>query len=145
MPTRDPKATGLPKPETTKFYEDVLGSITEGVMVFDRDLRLVAINRAAEEMALIRQTESAGGVVSEVFGGENSPITELVVKAFETERPHTGFSAELFRPDGVRVPVEASAAPIEDPEGHAAGVVIVLREASRIRELEEEVKKSERL
>lgn len=173
-----PKKAGLPRPGSREFYEEVLGSLTEGIIVFDSGLRLAGMNRAAEEMALItaealtpcpsppspglRPPSPTGGegnrdgatygrgvkegkTIEELLGPNNGPVVSLVVKTLESGRPHTGFSTELFRPDGNFLPVEVSASPVEDPDGRPVGVTLVLREASRIRELEEAVKKSERL
>ena len=139
------KKTELPRPGSREFYEEVLGSLTEGIIVFDSGLRLAGMNRAAEEMALVTASDSEGKGIEEVLGPNNGPVVSLAVKTLESGRPHTGFSTELFRPDGNFLPVEVSASPVEDPDGRPVGVTLVLREASRIRELEEAVKKSERL
>ena len=159
------KKAGLPGPGSREFYEEVLGSLTEGIIVFDSWLRLAGMNRAAEEMALITAEAltppthatrgcpasptgrgvKEGKTIEEVFGPNNGPVVSLAVKTLESGRPHTGFSTELFRPDGNFLPVEVSASPVEDSDGRPVGVTLVLREASRIRELEEAVKKSERL
>ncbi len=135
----------MPPTGTREYFEEILYSLTEGIMVFDTGLLLVGANRAAEEMALVRLSEVKGKKAEDVLGKYNSNLTELLTRTVETSRSHTGFSAELVRQDASRVPVEASASPMEDPDGYVVGVLLVLREASRIRELEEEVKKSERL
>lgn len=139
------KKAGLPRPGSREFYEEVLGSLTEGIIVFDDRLRLTGMNRAAEEMALVTAPDLVGKGIEEVLSANNGPVVSLAVKTLESGRPHTGFSTELFRPDGNFLPVEVSASPVEDPDGRPVGVTLVLREASRIRELEEAVKKSERL
>ncbi|HEX9861415.1 MAG TPA: histidine kinase dimerization/phospho-acceptor domain-containing protein, partial [Nitrospirota bacterium] len=128
-----------------EYYEDILYSLSEGILVFDSRLVLAGLNRAAEEITLLRQAEAVGQVVRDVFGEPNAEITALLTRTVESGRPHTGFSSEFFRLDGMRVPVEISAAPIEDVGGDTVGASLVIREASRIKELEEEVKKSERL
>lgn len=128
-----------------EYYEDILYSLPEGILVFDSRLVLAGLNRAAEEITLLRQAEAVGRVVRDVFGEPNAEITALLSRTVESGRPHTGFSSEFFRMDGMRVPVEISAAPIEDVGGDTVGASLVIREASRIKELEEEVKKSERL
>ena len=134
-----------PRPGTREFCEDLLYCLTEGILVFDLNLRLVSVNRAAEELALLQTPDMLGVQASKVLGKRNAALAGLAERTLESGRPHTSFAAELFRADGTRVPVEASAAPVEDAEGNQLGVALVLREASRIRELEEAIKKSERL
>lgn len=145
MAKKKPQVIELPKPGSAEFIQDILYSLTEAVLVFDEGMRLVYANRAAEEMALIQVAEASGKEAEEAIGLANAPLAELVSRTLESGRQHTGFTAEMFRPDGTRVPVEASAAPMEDAEGRTAGVALVLREASKIRELEDAIKKSERL
>jgi len=145
MPDLNPNVPNMHPPGTREFYEDILYSLTEGIIVLDSSLNIAGCNRAAEELTLIRLSESTGRGLDELLGRHNHEITELAARTYDSGRPHTGFSAELHRTDGSHVPVEAAATPVEDAEGTAVGVVLVLREASRLRELEEEVKKSERL
>lgn len=139
------KTSELPKPGSLEFCQDLLYCLTEGIIVFGSDLKILSVNRAAEELALIQIAEAEGSDAEEALGKQNSELIELAARTLESGRPHTSFAAEFTRPDGVKVPIEASAAPIEDVEGRAVGVALVLREASRIRELEEAIKKSERL
>ena len=145
MAKKKSQLAALSKPGSAEFLQDVLYSLTEGILVFDDCMRLVYANRAAEEMALVQLAEESGKEANEAIGLVNAPLADLVSRTLESGRQHTGFTAELFRPDGSVVPVEASASPLEDSEGRASGVVLVLREASKIRELEDAIKKSERL
>src|SRR5512143_1969874 len=112
MPDNKEQPPELPKPGSIKFCEDLLYSLTEGIIVFDEKLNLVSANRAAEEMALIQTTEQKGRHVDDVLGKANKRLAGLVVRTLESARPHTSFSDELLRADGNRVPVEASGAPI---------------------------------
>ncbi len=139
------KGRGLNPRGSREYYEDLLYSMPEGVLVFDAALELVDINRAAEEAMLVRAADARGRGVDEVFSGSNAPAADIVRRCMESGRPHTGFSTEIVRHDAIAVPVEISASPIEDAQGRTVGVTLVVRESSRIRELEEEVKKSERL
>jgi len=145
MPPKKSKAPKLPASGSLKFCEDLLYSLTEGIFVFDSGLKLVSANRAGAELTLMQVAEALGKSAEDAFGRANAGIAGLAARTLESGRPHTSFAGEIVRPDATRVPVEASAAPIEDAEGEAVGVCLVIREASRIRELEEAIKKSERL
>lgn len=145
MPEDTSKEHRLQPAGSRQYYEDLLYSLSEGIFVFDAGLGLAGMNRAAEEITLLRMTESAGLSASDALGEQNRDITGLLARTVESGRPHTGFTSEFVRLDGGRVPVEISAAPIEDIDGETVGASLVIREASRIKELEEEVKKSERL
>jgi two-component system, NtrC family, nitrogen regulation sensor histidine kinase GlnL len=134
----------LPKVGTPEYYEEIMYSIPEGIMVFDGALKLQSANRAAHELAML-SAEAMGKTAKESFFKGNQGLTGLISRTLSSGRPHTGFTTELIRPDATVVPVEASASPIEGPDGQTLGVALSLREASRLRELEEAIKKSERL
>lgn len=142
---KDGKDRGLHPRGSREYFEDLLYSMPEGVLVFDGRLKLVDMNRAAEEAMLVRAADARGKGVNEIFDRSNASVADIVMRCLDAGRPHTGFSSEIVRHDATVVPVELSASPIEDAEGATVGVALVIREASRIRELEEEVKKSERL
>jgi two-component system nitrogen regulation sensor histidine kinase GlnL len=137
--------SSLPEAGSAGYFEDLLYSLTEGIVVFDSDMQLSSANRAAQEMAHILLPDMLGKKASEVLGKPNKALAELAQKTLASGRPHTSFTGELVRPDSTKVPVEASAVPVEDAEGLPVGVALVLREASHIRDLEEAIKKSERL
>ena len=143
-PKTQDAAPALPKTGTPEYYEEVLYSIPEGIMVFDGTLKLKSANRAAHELAML-SAEAMGKTAKEAFFKGNQGLTGLISRTLSSGRPHTGFTTELIRPDATMVPVEASASPIEGPDGQTLGVALSLREASRLRELEEAIKKSERL
>jgi len=145
MPKKVEPPHRLPEPGSAAYYEELLYSLSEGILVFDAEARLSGINRAASELFLMRQSDSLGKKASEIFTGANSQLDALVEKTIDTGRSHTGHAFEFLRSDMTAVPVELSAVPMTDADGATVGAALVLREASRIRELEEEVKKSERL
>jgi two-component system nitrogen regulation sensor histidine kinase GlnL len=135
----------MPEPGSVGYYEELLYSLSEGILVFDADSRLVGMNRAASELFRLRQPDAVGALASDIFTGENHKLCELIDRTTQTGRSHTGMAIEYLCSDMTRVPAEISAVPMSDAEGAVVGATIVVREASRIRELEEEVKKSERL
>ncbi len=140
----DAAPAALPETGSREYYEEILYAIPEGVMVFDGALRLTSANRAAHELAML-SSEAIGRTAGEAFDRGNRGLAELVSRTLSSGRPHTGFTTEFIRPDATGIPVEASASPIEGPDGQTLGVALSLREASRLRELEEAIKKSERL
>jgi len=145
MPRKNHSPHKMPDPGSVEYYEEVLYSLSEGILVFDADTRLVGMNRAASELFLLRAPDTVGAHSSEIFTGHNSELSEHVMRTVSTGRSHTGMALEYLRSDMSTAPVEISAVPMNDADGAVVGATLVVREASRIRQLEEEVKKSERL
>ncbi|MFQ5990307.1 MAG: nitrogen regulation protein NR(II), partial [Candidatus Methylomirabilales bacterium] len=126
------------------YYEDLLGSLQDGLVVVDRDLRVTSLNPAAEELLGISTTSADGKPLTNLLGDTSPLIIALVDRAFETGRAHAEHEASVQTPLG-KVSVSAIASLLADQSGEARGVVLLLRDLTRIRELEEQVRRADRL
>lgn len=125
------------------YYEDLLGSLQDGLVVVDRGLKVAFLNPAAEELLGISAATAHGKSLTNLFG-DASPLTPLVDRALETGRAHAEHEASVLNSRG-KVSVSAIASLLTDQNGEARGAVLLLRDLTRIRELEEQVRRSERL
>ncbi len=130
--------------ELRAYYEDLLSSLQDGVIILDPSGRVVWLNQAAEELTGFSGSQIAGRAVGEVFAPP-SPLSSLVAKTADLGRSHADFDATLTRADGGRLTVSAVASLVSNPRGENRGVVLVLRDLSRVRELEEQLQRSDRL
>jgi two-component system nitrogen regulation sensor histidine kinase GlnL len=130
--------------ELRASYEDLLSSLQDGVIILDPAGRIVSLNQAAEEMTGFSGSQVAGRPIGEVFPPP-APLAALVAKTAEQGRSHADFDATLTRADGARLTVSAVASQVSNPRGESRGSVLVLRDTSRVRELEEHLGRSERL
>ena len=126
------------------YYEDLLGSLQDAIIVVDPGGRVRSVNQAAEELTGLSAQPLSGRPFEQAFSNHR-PLRELVRKTLESGRTHTDFDARLTRLDGSQVAVSANASLISDANGEALGVVLALREQTRIRELEERLSRSDRL
>ena len=126
------------------YYEDLLGSLQDAIIVVDPSGRVRSVNQAAEELTGLSAQPLEGRPFEQAFSNHR-PLRELVRKTLESGRTHTDFDARLGRLDGSQVAVSAIASLISDTNGEARGVVLALREQTRIRELEEQLSRSDRL
>jgi PAS domain S-box-containing protein len=132
-----------------RWRQAVMDTLPIGVVLFEPDGRISA-NRHMEELFGRKVSESAG---SEQYGshifypdGTLVPPEELashrVISHGETV---IGTEYLLERPDGTRIPVLGSAAPIIDGEGRVIGGVGVMLDASERMRLEQAVRANERM
>lgn len=126
------------------YYEDLLGSLQDAIIVVDPGGYIRSINQAAEELTGLSAQPLSGRSFEQVFPNDR-PLQELVRKTLESSRTHTDFDARLTRQDGSQVVVSAVASLISDAVGEARGTVLALRDQTRIRDLEERVSRSDRL
>lgn len=126
------------------YYEDLLGSLQDAVVVVDPGGRIRSVNQAAEELIGLSAHPLNDRPFEQAFPHDR-PLQELVRKTLESGRTRTDFDARLTRSDGSQVVVSAVGSLIRDAEGEARGVVLALRDQTRIRDLEERLSRSDRL
>lgn len=126
------------------YHEDLLSSLQDGVIVLDSEGRIQSLNPAAEELTGFSGSQITGRPVQEVFPPP-IPLAHLVAKTMSQQRSHAEFDATMIRADGARLTVSAVASLVSTPRGESRGVVLVLRDLSRVRELEDQIQRSERL
>ncbi|MEE9182666.1 MAG: ATP-binding protein [candidate division NC10 bacterium] len=125
------------------YYEDLLGSLQDGLVVVDREIQITFLNPAAEELLGISAVTAHRKPLASLLG-DTSPLIALVDRAFETGRAHAEHEASVMNPRG-KVSVSAIASLMADHSGEARGAVLLLRDLTRVRELEEQVRRAERL
>jgi PAS domain S-box-containing protein len=127
-----------------------LRSIGDGVIVTGVDATITLMNHVAEQNTGWAASEASGRKLEEVFAIVNELTGERcehpVEKVIKTGATcGLANSTALIRKDGTRIIIEDSAAPIRDRDGVIIGVVLVFRDVTEKRRLEEEVIKAEKL
>ncbi len=116
--------------------EAIMQSMGDGLVATDLDGRVVAFNRAAEQIVGIPPSAVIGRPLGEVLigaGRSGRPLAEMAMEG--------AGEAELRRENGRVVPVALTSAPLRDAGGKPGGRVVVFRDISR--EAEAERMKSE--
>jgi diguanylate cyclase (GGDEF)-like protein/PAS domain S-box-containing protein len=117
-----------------------LGSIADAVISADRDRRITYMNGAAERLTLWSQTEALGRTLNEVLSMDAQSRDRSVFSKLENILAGDDLSGPaagvvLKRRDGAEVVIHERAAPIRDRDGHAIGIVLVLRDITHERAL----------
>jgi PAS domain S-box-containing protein len=128
-----------------KSYNDhILRSFVNGLVTLDLDGRVVTVNPAAEALTGWAASVLTGRPAAEAF----HHVPEFRDLLLETLRTRVGVpQAVLTLPqrDGPPAPVEVATTPLRGAEGQALGVVAVLRDLTPVRQLEEQLRRSDRL
>ncbi len=128
-----------------KSYTDsVFGSLTSGVVTLDLDGRVVTLNPAAEMLTGLRAADVVDRYAPEVFV-HTPDVGEILLETLARRTGISNLSLTLRRPNGSTLPVEMSAAPLRGVEGKELGVVGVFGDVSALRELEAQLRRSDRL
>jgi two-component system sensor histidine kinase HydH len=125
--------------EMKTYTENLVESMADGLISIDNEKKIVTINRRAGEFLGEKEKSLKGRKISEILGKNIETILEenkLIIRGQEIEVQH---------PSGNRVPLSLSAAPLKDEMGQEMGSVLLLRDLREIRDLQEKVRRSERL
>jgi two-component system phosphate regulon sensor histidine kinase PhoR len=128
--------------EEKELLSVTLSSMSDGVIAVDVDKRIILFNRIAERLTGWCFAEVYGKKVDEFFRivKENTEIAveDFVQKALETGQMQTGTEEDcLVAKDGSLHPVSAGAAPLRRNDGAIVGVVIVMRDVTKEREVDQ--------
>jgi two-component system sensor histidine kinase AtoS len=126
------------------YTDNILASLATGIVTVDLDGRVVTLNPAAELMTGFFAGEVRGRYCTEVFA-HTPDLAELLMETLASRAPVPGVTGSLRRRNGRGVPVELSAAPLRGGEGKDLGVIGVFRDLTKVRQLEDRLRRSDRL
>jgi two-component system sensor histidine kinase HydH len=123
------------------YTENVVESMADALISIDQERKIVTLNRRAAEMLGAPEKELKGRGIADVLG-------QNVQKILQWEDPRfiiRDRDIEVKHPSGKAIPLSLSAAPLKDEMGREMGFVLLLRDLREIRDLQEKVRRSERL
>jgi PAS domain S-box-containing protein len=115
--------------------EAIFHSVADGILTLDNDLQVVHANRAALRMLGTGEAELAGRPVGDVLRGgtvELEPLLRRTLADGRSIRAREG----VLETRGGDVRVELSTGRLVDLSGDVGGAVLVLRDITRVRDLE---------
>jgi PAS domain S-box-containing protein len=123
-----------------------LRSIGDAVLATDTEGRVTRLNPVAEKLTCWTQAEAQGRPVAEVFRIINAETRQPAVIPVEKvlasgELRGLANHTVLIARDGTERPIADSAAPIRDQEGRLLGVVLVFRDVTEERRVEQELRR----
>jgi PAS domain S-box-containing protein len=125
-------------------FQAVLAGLPDAVIAVDEALRVVFWNAAAEVLTERSTRRAEGRLLKELFAADASLVRRLS-ETLATGESRSEAEGVVERPDHRQVPVSLVTAPLFDRDGRVEAAVAVLRDLSRIRQLEAEVRRGETL
>jgi two-component system sensor histidine kinase HydH len=123
------------------YTENVVESIADALISIDNAKKIVTLNRKATEVLGAAEKELKGRRIAEVLG----PKVEKLLESEELGPIVRDQEIEVKPRRGKSIPLSLSAAPLKDEMGREMGSVLLLRDLREIRDLQEKVRRSERL
>lgn len=127
------------------LYIRVMENIDRAVLALDRNEQIILFNTAAQDLTAISERQALGRRFSELFHGQEGLLSLARAALIEGRSVSDQENILLRRPIGPPLPVNASALPLFSDAGVQDGAVVILRDLSRIRELEDAVRRNDQL
>jgi PAS domain S-box-containing protein len=119
--------------------EHIMDSLADGVFTVDLDWNITFFNRAASAITKVPRAEALGRKCWEVFRSSICDGACALKCALADGKNRSNRSLFFVRPDGVKVPISISAAPLRDRRGAIVGGVETFRDLSAIRLMQKEL------
>ena len=126
------------------YTDNILGSLISGIVTIDLDGRVVTLNPAAELLTGFFRGEAAGRYCTELFA-HTPEISDFLTETLASHAPIASVPLTLRRRNGSTLPIEFSTAPLKGGEGKDLGVIGVFRDVTLVRQLESDLRRSDRL
>ncbi len=137
--------TGSSPKSGSTLYGMILENIDRAVIAFDQEGCITLFNPAAEAL-MERSSRQMVGQHYEVLFKAQETLLYLIKVALKESRSITDDEGlYLHRANAAPLPVNAYAAPIYANRGNQDGAVMIIRDLSRIKELEGTLKRADRL
>ena len=127
-----------------KFYANIIDSVGDGVIVLDAELRITLMNPAAEEITAVSRRQAQDQPFASFFKGE-AILLDMVGKTAATGMTISDYENIVLKKGGHTTPVSATTSPLITDSGEQIGTILVLRDLTNIRELEQAVRQADRL
>ncbi len=117
--------------EERNYSENVLRSLTNGVVTLDIQNRVAKVNDAALETLGCDIRDLIGRSVEQIFTGDNRWILGMVRRVNETRNVEHAPDTEFVSDRGERVSINLMTSPIFDSERNVIGAMLVIEDITR--------------
>jgi PAS domain S-box-containing protein len=116
---------------TKEFLENLLDSMEGGVLAVDRNMRITAFNRGAEEISGLKREEVLNKECRQVLKGDLCQDECPVKKAMVTGEPVYSYEIMITNKAGRKIPVNVSTSALRSSSNEIIGAVENFRDLTR--------------
>ena len=125
------------------FTDDILQNVTSGIVVVDREGHIIQVNQAVERIVDRSGPKLSGLLLSKALGEKGSELEFANIVRISDD----GLSHETkISVDGEReIPIGFTASLLKEEQGRISGAIIIFRNLTKIKYMEEEIRGRDRL
>jgi two-component system sensor histidine kinase HydH len=131
--------------EMKRYYDDIIQSMTSGMLTVDRQLRIVTLNRAGEEILEMQSDNVRGREITEVFRG-NADFAGAVVETSVSSAVRGSLrEIELDVDHGPGKTLAMVTSALRNQKSEDMGVVALFSDITKEKELQKQLERSKQL
>jgi two-component system nitrogen regulation sensor histidine kinase GlnL len=127
-----------------QLYALIVENIGEAVIALDPQERISLFNPAAQTLTGMSEKHCLGRIFSECFGHQKI-LCRLVEKALSAGRSISDHETVELQRSKKSLPVSATVSPLFTQSGEQQGAVLIMRDLTQIRTLEDAIRRADRL
>ena len=131
------------KEEVKNYLNNILESLTTGVIVIDKQGRITTFNKTAGWITGLTPESCLGKPLPDLF--HDDLFENMVSRLAKTGGNPLSVDREIITANGSKIHIQASASPVLDPDDAQIGTLLIVKDMTRIRHLEIEAQRSQRL
>lgn len=130
-----------------ELYRLIVQNVTSGLITIDEKNRITSFNRTAEEITGYRLEEVYQKEVGEIFPKlfDGSQGLREASEGTRENRPLARWETQFRTKEGKTLTLGFSASPLREAGGQKIGSVIIFQDLTKLREMEDELKRADRL
>jgi two-component system sensor histidine kinase PilS (NtrC family) len=130
-----------------RLYKHIVQNVVSGLITVDGEGRITSFNRMAEEITGCKFEEVYQEEIDSLFPGLSAWSRSVGGNPGEGENrlPFLRWETRFARRDGAHLILGFSLSPLKDSEDREMGNILIFQDLTRLREMEEHVKRSDRL
>jgi len=132
------------RPQPQISWEQILANLDDGVIALDADGRVIFFNEASEVLTDISSAGAVEQPLEQIFKREPW-LVDLVRGTHPPRQKRARGEGDFISRWGKKIPVGVTVSPLQDPHGNFVGTILLLRDIKRRKELEEDLKRADRL
>jgi len=131
------------KEEVKNYLNNILESLTTGVIVIDKQGSITTFNKTAGLITGLTPESSLDKPLKDLF--HDDLFENMVSRLAKTGGSPLSVDREISTASGSRIHIQASASPVLDPDDRQIGSLLIIKDMTRIRHLEIEAQRNQRL
>ena len=125
-------------------WDQILANLDDGVIALDAEAKVLFFNEASEVLTDISSAAAVGQSLEQIFKREPW-LVDLVKRTHPPRQRRARGEGDFISRWGKKIPVGVTVSPLQDRHGQFVGTILLLRDIKRRTELEEDLKRADRL